>query len=84
MQKYPLRVEISEPYFLKFNTAPSITTSIDGSSTSELTTKAGEDTIVNFNRPIDTENNHVSYVMDSYVVLGEHSLKYAPMVSLTD
>ena len=78
----PFEVTVIEPYTSDQNTIPDVATTYNGETVTAITLKPGQEAVVQFDKPLDFENNKVSYVLDSFKVEGELFDKYQGMVTL--
>ena len=78
----PFEVTVIEPYSSDQNKKPEVATTYNGETVTEITLKPGQEAVVQFDKPLDFENNKVSYVLESFEVEGELIDKYQGMVTL--
>ena len=78
----PFEVTVIEQYTSDLNKEPEVATTYNGETVTAITLKPGQEAVVQFDKPLDFENNKVSYVLDSFKVEGELFDKYQGMVTL--
>ena len=78
----PFTITIAAPYAKLYNTAPTIEVTVDREVVDAVILKPGEEVLINFEEPLDNENNKVTYISKTFNVGGSLDTKYAPMVTL--